>query len=161
MAPITTHHFSLPFYPPCQLHPDQVNQNMLPLSNRLKAIPTLISLRAGLKKLDILYLAIFVLAVPEIFACTFKCSVYASETDVGTGHSILAILPAFIQYLFCAMFPNSFEIWYIQPMRSPNLCNSPSKAITSLIQEGFLRCWGSNSFFAFINFRIFYDYKML
>jgi hypothetical protein len=40
MAPVATHHFSLPFQPPCHPYPDQPNQHLLRLSNRLTAFPT-------------------------------------------------------------------------------------------------------------------------
>jgi hypothetical protein len=131
----------------------------VPLSNHLKAFPTLISLRAGGQKLDVVLSCHLRLRGPEIVACTFELRVHAHEKDVGPGHSILATPPAFIRYLFFPIFPNSFEIWCTQPMPSPNLCNSPSEPIRSSIQEGFLRCWGSNNFFDFISFRIFCDCK--
>jgi hypothetical protein len=161
MAPVATHHFSLPFHPLCQLYPDQPNQHLLPLSNRRMAFPTLISLRAGLQKLDVFLSCHLRWVVPEIFACTVEFRVHTPEKDMGTGHSILATPPAFIRYLFFPIFPNSFEIWCTQPMPSPNLYNSPSEPIRSSIQEGFLRYWGSNCFFALISFRIFCNCKML
>jgi hypothetical protein len=104
MAPVATHHFSLPFHPPWQLYPDQPNLHLLPVSNRLKAFPTLISLRAGLWMLDIFLFAIVIGAIPEIFTCTFELTVDEYEKEVGTAYSILATPPAYIRYQFYLIF---------------------------------------------------------
>jgi hypothetical protein len=53
MVPVATHHFPLPFQPPCHTYPDQPNQHLLPLSNRLTASPTLISPSAGPQRLAV------------------------------------------------------------------------------------------------------------
>jgi hypothetical protein len=68
--------------------------------------------------------------------------VHTSQKYVGKGHPILATPPAFIRNLLFPILPNSFDIWYTQPMPSQNLCNGPSEPVRSWIQEGFLGAGG-------------------
>jgi hypothetical protein len=106
MAPVATHQFSLPFQPPCHPYPDQPNQHLLPLSNRLTASPTLLSPRAGPQRLAFFSSDHLRLGGPKYFCVPCEIRVHTPGKHVGTGRPILATPPAYIRNLFFPIFPN-------------------------------------------------------